>query len=163
MANDDMPESTTPALSSDTHADANGYHDPVRERFRLRAQCAKLRHWCRGLLDAEGGNGVLSPEIERELRETPPAMSMDDVFAALRVISQGEALPSGTAGLTGDVAALASERERLSRRYFTLLDAVFPDEVELTDEHFQELADQTVGPSISEMLDQLDREFGEKP
>jgi hypothetical protein len=169
MANNDVPDPVAPPTGGG-RPDTNGYHDAagrpgaslVRERFRLRAQCAKLRHWCRGLLDTEGTDGVLPPEVERELRETPPGMSMDDAFAALRVISQGEPLPASAAALTDDVTALAAERQRLSGHYFSLIDAVFPDEPPFTDEYFEELADQPPGPSISEVLDHLERETGGK-
>jgi hypothetical protein len=167
---EDQTDPVTPATQTAGQPEANGYRgplphaeaDPVRERFRLLAQCAKLRHWCRGLLDAEGTTGVLSVDAERELRETPPGMSMDEVFAALRVISQGEPTPPRARTLTDDLALLAAERQRLAGHFFKLIDTVFPDDSQLTDEYFQELADQPPGPPLSDYLDQLEQEFGEK-
>ncbi len=173
MANNDIPDPDPVTAATTTPPDTNGHRmsstngtaqaDVVRERFRLRAQCAKLRHWCRDLLTAEDTDGVLPPNVVRELLETPPSiMSMGDVFAALRVISQGEPLPASAAVLTDDVPTLAAERQRLSGHYFTLIDSAFPDDPRFTDEYFEELADQPPGPSISEFLDQLEREAGEK-
>jgi len=157
---------TTPASPLAGQPEANGYHpeapresDPVRERFRLHAQCAKLRHWCRGLLDAEGTEGVLPPEVERELLTTAPDLTMDEVFTALRIISQGEPLPSNVNAVTSDVGTLAAQRHKLSDQFFKLFDAACPDETAFTDEFFQELSEQPQATeSIGELLDRLERE-----
>ena len=55
---------------------------------------------------------------------------------------------------------MGAERERLRQTFFTLIDTIDPEGARLTDEYFQELADQPSGKSISEILDELERELG---
>ena len=79
MTNDDTPDPADPTggrTEPDQLPDAaRADSDPVRERYRLRAQCAKLRHWCRDLLrDAElwlSTHGVIMP-WQRSCPVPPP-------------------------------------------------------------------------------------------
>ncbi|MBA4066050.1 MAG: hypothetical protein C0501_20490 [Isosphaera sp.] len=146
-------------MAHDTPETAAAGLDPARERLLLRAQCAKLRHWCRGLLDeADGTDGVLAADVERELRATPPEMSLDEVWAVLRAVTQGEPLPPHPPA-SADVPGLAAERQRLAAEFFKLHDAAFPDDAPFTDEYFAELADQPgSSETISEILARLERE-----
>lgn len=162
MAENERTEPTTGTPAPD----ANGHAapaDPQREEYRLRVQVAKLRNWCRGLLGTAGTEGVLPEPVVRDLTETPPEMTEDEVLNALRGLAFGEPVPpSPTAAdrLPERVAALAAERERLRETFFTLIDATDPDGARLTDDYFQELADQPSEKSIGELLDELEQEFG---
>jgi hypothetical protein len=144
-------------MAHDTPETAAVGLDPARERLLLRAQCAKLRHWCRGLLDqADGTEGVLAAEVERDLRVTQPEMSLDQVWAVLRAVSQGEPLPPHPPA-AADVPELAAERRRLAAEFFKLYDAAFPDDRPPTEEELREEMKTASPQTISEIIAELER------
>jgi hypothetical protein len=146
-------------MAHDTPETAAAGLDPARERLLLRAQCAKLRHWCRDLLDDMGTEGVLAAEVEQELRSAPPEMSLDEVWAVLRAVTQGEPLPPHPPA-AADVPELAAERRRLRAEFFRLYDAAFPDDRPPTEAELLEEM-RTASPlSISEFLAELERTEG---
>lgn len=169
MSANDIPDPTA-ATPGESAPEANGdaaVADPRREEYRLWVQCAKLRNWCRDLLGAQGAEGALPDAVVRELTENPPPIPTDEVMEALRSLAFGEPIPASGSWRTGDAAELpqrladlAAERERLRQHFFTLIDAVHPDEAQLTDEHFQEMEPFTEHPSISDVLAEFDRQSG---
>lgn len=150
-------------------AGANGHAppaDPRREEYLLRVQVAKLRNWCRSLLGPAGTDGVLPEAVVRDLTETPPEMTEDEVLGALRGLAFGEPVPpSGTEAdrLPARITELGAERERLRQTFFTLFDAAFPDDKPPTEEEM--LAEMAKGPGVpmGEVLAELEREFGGQP
>lgn len=128
-----------------------------RKEYELRARCAQLRHWCRGLFDTPGAESHLAPEVVRELREAEPEMSADAALDAIRRVALGEPLPPDFVG-GGNVPRLAAERERLRTAFFTVYDAQFPDD-NLTDEYFQRLADMGDSVPIADILTEIEREL----
>ena len=166
---------TPPADGTTSPPEANGYPattDTGVDLAKLRAHVAKLRHWCRNLLADPACASVIPDAVAVDLRSTPPAMSEDEVMDLFLRLTKGEPVspthPAFTAGPheparpEDALAALATERERFRQASFTLYDTAFPDDPPPTEEELLREMQEPSGQSLSEILDEFERELEQK-
>ncbi|MBX9627299.1 MAG: hypothetical protein K2X82_26085 [Gemmataceae bacterium] len=166
----DAPDA--PPTGTNGHPGANGPAAPPDRRAelaKLRAKVADLRRWCREFLDDPAAAGVLPADVVADLRAVEPAVSQNEANALYLAVAKGEPVaathpafrpgPGEPARPDDAVAALTAERERLRQAFFAVYDAVFPDDVP-TEAEILWGVQHPCGQSISEILDEIERELG---
>ncbi|HVK17471.1 MAG TPA: hypothetical protein VM533_11015 [Fimbriiglobus sp.] len=146
-----------------------------REARWLSAKCDHLRHSCRGLLQTVGSPGPLTDEQVRLITaESPRRSQAEAIEEAIRLREERSAglppVPSGStveqlsrrvAELQPVVAALTTQREAL-RPIFLALAEAFEPFAPPTQEEVEEMlraADGTPGPSILDLINEVEREL----
>jgi hypothetical protein len=161
---------TPPPEANGHHADTPPAATDLRvELAKLRAHVAKLRHWCRNLVDGPTAAGVLPADLAADLRATPPAMTEDEVMDLFLALAKGEPVPATHPAFTRGpsepvhpqdaVVALSAVREQLRQAFFALYDHLYPGDMPTEEELLREMQ-QPSGMSISDILDEFEREYG---
>jgi hypothetical protein len=155
-----------PDASDSASGGTNGWHGPSpspdlgQHRLYLTAQCAKLRHWCRDLLDISPAAPSLPGTVADDLRDTPPIMSLDEVSGVFR--SQRDAGLSfpdlSPESPDQEVRRLSQEREGLRNTLFTLIDAVEPYEP-ITEAELQDILHSPRGERLEDILAEFERKI----
>jgi hypothetical protein len=143
----------------------------ANEVVMLRARCSNLRHWCRALLEEPAATGVIPEATVADLLQVSPEVSEPEGQDVVALLARGGTLPANhpLAPTTIDPVSLkeaisqkSDERERLRQAFFALYDHLYPWD-HLTDEYF--LEQNAKGPllSISDVIAEIEREFGSQP
>lgn len=138
------------------------------ELAQMRARVSDLRTICRDFLDHPAAAGLLPADAEAEIRANPPTMTQEEALDFNIALRRGLPIPPAHPALQPDpryrrnpdaeAAALAAERERLRVWMFTLYDAIFPEDKLPTESELLAEMETPSEKSISEILDELERE-----
>lgn len=163
------------ADSASPTAEANGTPTTdrnalYREVVMLRARCSNLRHWCRALLNDPAAVDILPEAIAVDLRDTEPEVTEPEGHTVVEILARGGNVPpehplapklDGVDALRASLVFLTPEHERLRQAFFMLYEHLYPGD-NLTDEYFLALQSEPTGPSISELIAELERDEGAK-
>jgi hypothetical protein len=154
----------------DNGMESSTAQDLSREVVMLRARCSNLRHWCRLMLEDPATIGVLPEDLVVDLRRVSPEVSESEGHEVVSLLTRGGNIPSyhplapatlDPIYLSAKISQLNAEREQLRQAFFSLYDRLHPGD-DLTDEYFHELISQGSMLSMSEVLAEIEREFGDQ-